>query len=481
MYCRLTPAFYVRAACPRDLMSDNEPLSQEAEHSNHPSVDQSDRVLPRNLRQSGDPGIEMLVSTRVRKSPFFHKSFNENGAWRATVYNRLYHPRGLVEPEDGGAMAEYEALTEAVTIWDVAVERQIRVKGPDAEALTDYVITRDATGIEPMHGKYVILCNEDGGILNDPILLRIAEDEFWFSISDSTLMQWIQGVNVGMDFDVEIDEIDVAPMQIQGPRSEDVMVDVVGEEVSDIPYYGLMDAEIDGVDVLVSQTGFSGEKGFEVYVKDASKYGERVWDPVHESVVDHGGMQIAPGHHRRIAAGIMSWGQDMDHETSPFQVNLGYQVPDDKDGDYVGKEELERQKEQIENGEYPFNLKLVGLKMAGEPIRDYAPDFWIVSDPDTGEECGYMTSPWWNPDLETNIGMGFVPAEKLRAETDATLDDEIYEEDLDIEFRVHLPDEYAEEEGEPVYATVAEVPFKESVNPSAREQAKLHAREDASE
>jgi aminomethyltransferase len=430
-------------------------MSEDPEHPNYPSVDQSDRVLPRNLRQTGDPGIEMLVSTRVRKSPFFDKSFNENGAWRCTVYNRLYHPRGLVEPEDGGAMAEYEALTNSVTIWDVAVERQISVQGPDAEDLVNYVITRDATQIEPMHGKYVILCNEDGGVLNDPVLLRPEEDEFWFSISDSTLMQWLQGVNVGMDFDVEIDEIDVAPMQIQGPLAEDVMVDVVGEEVTEIPYYGLMDAEIDGVDVLVSQTGFSGEAGFEVYVKEASKYGERVWDPVHDSVVDHG------------------------HETSPFQVNLGYQVPDDKEADYIGKEELERQKELIENGEYPFNLKLVGLKMAGEPIRDYAPDFWLISDPETGEECGYLTSPWYNPDLETNIGMGFVPAEKLEAETDTPLNDAIYKEDLDLEFEVHLPDEYAEEPGEPVFATVAKVPFKESVNPSAREQAKLGAKREA--
>jgi aminomethyltransferase len=294
-------------------------------------------------------------------------------------------------------------------------------------------------------------------------------------------MQWLQGVNVGMDFDVEIDEIDVAPMQIQGPLSEDVMVEVVGEEVSDIPYYGLMDAEINGCDVLVSQTGFSGEKGFEVYVKDASENAEAVWDPVMESVKDHGGRQIAPGHHRRIAAGILSWGQDMDHETSPFQVNLGYQVPDDKSGDYIGKEELERQKALIEDGEYPFNLKLVGLKIAGEPIRDYAPDFWLISDPETGEECGYMTSPWWNPELETNVGLGFVPAEKLQAETDALLNDEIYEHDLDLEFSVHLPDEYSEEAGEPAYATVSEVPFKESVNPSAREQAKLNARKESEE
>ena len=449
--------------------------TRSEDHPNHPSVDQSDRVLPRNLRQSGDPGIEMLVSTRVRKSPFFHKSFVENGAWRATVYNRIYHPRGMLEEDEGGMMAEYDALVNHVTLWDVAVERQIRVKGPDAEALTNYVITRDATEIEPMHGKYVILCNEDGGILNDPILLRISEDEFWFSISDSTLMLWLQGVNVGKDFDVEIDEIDVAPMQIQGPKSVDVMVDVVGEEVKDIPYYGLMEAEVNGVDVLVSQTGFSGEKGFEIYVKEATKYAERVWDPVHEAVKEHGGMQVAPAHHRRIAAGILSWGQDMDHETSPFQVNLGYQVPDDKDADYVGKEALEEQKEQIENGEYPFNLKMVGLKMAGEPIRDYAPDFWLISDPETGEECGYLTSPWYNPELETNLGLGFVPAEKLQAESDKPLDDTIYEEDLDIEFAVHLPDELAEEPGEPVYATVSEVPFKESVNPSAREKAKLHA------
>lgn len=450
---------------PSQEMSENEaPQSTEQSHPNHPSVDQSDRTVPRNLRQSGDPGIEMLVSTRVRKSPFFHKSFNENGAWRATVYNRLYHPRGMVKPEDGGMMEEYDALVNRVTLWDVAVERQIRVQGPEAEDFVNYVITRDATEIDVMHGKYVILCNEKGGILNDPVLLRPAEDEFWFSISDSTLMQWLQGVNVGADYDVEIEEIDVAPMQIQGPRSVDVMVDVVGEEVREVPYYGLMEADVNGCSVLVSQTGFSGEKGFEIYVRDAMANAEAVWDPVLEAVEDHGGMQVAPSHHRRIAAGILSWGQDMDHETSPFQVNLAYQVPDDKEAEYVGKEALERQQEQIENGDYPFTLKMVGLKLAGEPITDYAPDFWLVSDPVSGEEVGYVTSPWYSPKLETNIALAHVPAEGTEVGT---------------EYEVHLPDEYAEEPGEPVYAKVSEVPFQESVNPSAREQAKLNAAEGA--
>ncbi len=457
-------------------MSNQDHQSGTTDHPNYPSVDQSDRVLPRNLRQSGDPGIEMLVSTRVRKSPFFHKSFVENGAWRATVYNRLYHPRGMLKPEEGGMMEEYDALVNHVTLWDVAVERQIRVKGPDAEALTNYVITRDATQIEPMHGKYVILCNEDGGILNDPVLLRPGEDEFWFSISDSTLMQWLQGVNVGMDFDVEIDEIDVAPVQIQGPKALDVMTDLVGEEVTEIPYYGLMEAEINGAPVLISQTGFSGEEGFEIYVREASKNAERVWDPALEAVRDHGGMQVAPAHHRRIAAGILSWGQDMDHETSPFQVNLSYQVPDDKEADYIGKEALEAQRERIEAGDYPFVHKMVGLKFAGEPVRDYAPDFWLISDPDTGEEIGYVTSPWHNPELETNLALGFVPADSFDGDPM-----EVYDGDIEQEYQVHLPDEYAEEPGEPVYAKISEVPFKPSANPSAREQAKLHAEKDANQ
>jgi len=394
------------------------------------------------------------------------------------VYNHMYHPRGYIDPEEGGLEAEYEQLVNDVTLFDVAVERQIRVKGPDAEAFVNYVITRDATEIETMRGKYAICCNQDGGILNDFVLLRPDDDEFWFSIADSDLLYWLQGVAVGIGFVVEIDEIDVSPMQIQGPKSLDVMESLVGDVVKDIPYYGLMETTVNDVRVLLSQTGFSGEEGFEIYVREATKNAEEVWNPVLDTVKAHGGGVIAVSHHRRVAAGILSWGQDMDNETSPFQVNLAYQIPDDKAADYVGKTELERQKKAIENGEFPFTHKLVGLKMGGEPIREWAPDFWLISDPETGNECGYLTSAWWNPELETNIGLGFVPAAKLQAATDLPLDDSIYDADIEVDFEVHLPDEYAEVPGEPVYATLAKVPFKESVNPSAREQAKINARDD---
>ena len=427
------------------------------------SVDQSDRKVPINLRQTGPTAVEMLISTRVRKSPYWHLSI-EAGCWRCTVYNRIYHPRGYVKPEDGGAAVEYESLVNDVTLWNVAVERQIQVIGPDAEAFVNYVITRDATRIEPMNGKYVILCNEKGGILNDPVLLRLSENEFWFSISDSDLMLWLQGVNVGKRFDVEIDEIDVCPVQIQGPKSEDLMADLVGETIRALPSYGMMRAQVGGHDVVISQTGFSGEKGFEIYLYDATLHAEDMWYAVLAAGKKHNLRVIAPGHQRRIAAGILSWGQDMDFETVPFQVNLGYQVPRKKTADYIGKAALERMRADLEAGNPPFKSTLVGMELGGKPIDEYAPDFWLISGPDGGDPVGYVTSPWYAPELGTNIAMGFVPVGMSA---------------LGSELKVWLPEQYRETPGQPVAARVVEMPFRPSVNPNAREIAKAQGRDAA--
>jgi len=419
------------------------------------TVDQSDRKVPINLRQSGPTPVELLISTRVRKSPYWHLSV-EAGCWRATVYNRMYHPRGYIRPEDGGAMVEYDALVNHVTMWNVAVERQIQVKGPDAEAFVNYVITRDATLIKPMHAKYVILCNEDGGILNDPVLLRIAGDEFWFSLSDSDLEMWLRAIRLGKGYNVSIAEIDVAPVQIQGPKSEDLMVDVFGDAVRSIPYYGLLSGKIAGHDVIISQTGFTGEKGYEIYLKDATIHAEDMWYTMLEAGRKHNMMVIAPAHHRRIAAGILSWGQDIDQETLPFQCNLAYQVPRNKAADYIGKERLEAVRKQIEAGRYPFRNIMVGIVFGGKPVIDYAPDFWLISGPDCGDPVGYVTSPWYSPELQTNIALAHVPVEQKEPGT---------------ELHVWLPDEYAETAGMPVPAKVVNVPFRQSVNPSAREVA----------
>jgi aminomethyltransferase len=434
--------------------------TNNARHQSHPnasSVDQSDRHVPINLRQSGPTPVELLISTRIRKSPYWHLSV-EAGCWRAEVYNRVYHPRGYVRREDGGAMAEYDALVNHVTLWNVAVERQIRVKGLDAEAFVNFVITRDATKIPPMRARYVILCNASGGILNDPVLLRLSADEFWFSLSDSDLGLWLQGVNVAKGFDVEIAEIDVCPVQIQGPKSEALMVDLFGNDAAEIPSYGLLESEVAGHSVVVSQTGFTGEKGYEIYLRDATLHAEDMWSAILEAGKAHNLAVIAPAHHRRIAAGILSWGQDMDVETLPFQVNLGYQVPRQKEADYVGKAALQSARAELEAGSPPYTHTLVGMELGGKPIDEYAPDFWLISEHPDADPVGYVTSPWYSPELGTNIAMGHVPVGLI---------------ELGTTLFVSLPDGYADEPGRPVQAKVVEMPFRPSVNPNTRERLKV--------
>ena len=235
------------------------------------------RRVPIQLRQSGDsrakPGDEginaegsrLLIDQRVRKGPYWHLS-QAAGCWCHSIYNRIYHPRAYIKPEDGGLMEEYKFLTEHVTMWNVAVERQIQVKGPDAEKFVDLVITRKASACEVMKARYVILCNQYGGVLNDPIMLRPAADEFWFSLSDSDIGHWLQGVNAVANMDVEIHEIDVAPVQIQGPKSTPLMRKLFGEALDNLPYYGVMRGQVGGREVLVSRTGFSAEAGYEIYL-----------------------------------------------------------------------------------------------------------------------------------------------------------------------------------------------------------------------
>lgn len=233
------------------------------------------------------------------------------------------------------------------------------------------------------------------------------------------------------------------------------MADLFGTAIGDLTYFGLMEAELAGCPVVVSQTGFSGEKGYEIYVRDASHNAEPVWYALRGQGARYGLRVTAPAHHRRIAAGILSLGQDMDIETSPFQVKLAYQVPRKKSADYVGRAALEAQRAAIEAGHPPFRLRLVGLSMGGKPITDYAPDFWLVATPDT-RRVGYVTSPWWSPELGHNIALAYVPWELGSPGT---------------EVRVELPEAYADCPGEAVEAVVVETPFIPSKTRSARNHA----------
>ena len=368
------------------------------------------RILPINLRQSGNSDARMLISTRVRKSPWWHMS-KAAGCRAYTVYNHLYHPRAYIAPEDGGLMAEYEFLTKHVSMWDVAVERQIQVKGPDAAEFVNALITRDVHALLPtMRARYVILCNQYGGVVNDPVLLRVADDEFWFSISDSDVLLWAQGVNVSGRYNVDIRELDVSPLQIQGPKSAALMEKMFGDRVREIPYYGLTRAKLNGRDVTISRTGFSAEVGFEIYLHDAMLYADDVWPHILAQGEEFGIRVIAPSHIRRLEAGILSYGQDMDIENNPFEVRLGWQVDLGKD-DFIGKAALAKIKEE------GVRQRLVGIRMGGEPITWYNEDFYLVKSADSDDDIGYVTSAFWSPNLQSNIALAVMPRSHWRRGT----------------------------------------------------------------
>ena len=369
------------------------------------------RSWPINLRQSGNSDARMLISTRVRKSPWWHLS-KAAGCRAYTVYNHVYHPRSYIKPEDGGLLAEYEFLTKHVSMWDVAVERQIQVKGPDAADFVNLLITRDVHSLlPPMQARYVILCNQYGGVINDPVLLRVAEDEFWFSISDSDVLLWAQGVNSFANYNVEIREIDVSPLQIQGPKSVALMETLFGSHIRDIPYYGLIHDTLNGRKATISRTGFSAEVGFEIYLHDATLHADDVWPYILERGQQFNLGVIAPSHIRRLEAGILSYGQDLDIENNPYEVRLSWQVDLEKEANFIGKDALTKIKEE------GVQQRLVGLKMGGEPLTWYNEDFYLVKDENTGNDVGYITSAFWSPNLGSNIALAVMPRSHWRIGT----------------------------------------------------------------
>ena len=346
---------------------------------------------------------EVMLYTRIRKSPFFYAS-RRHGVKVYSFYNHMYHPRHYGDPVE-----EYWQLLNGVTLWDVGVERQVEITGPDAFKLANMLVPRDLNKCAVGQCKYVFVTAPDGGIINDPILLRLEENRFWLSLADSDVLLWAMGVAYNSGLDVEIGEPDVGPLQIQGPKSREVLTDLFGADALEIPYYYLRDYQLDGVDVIVSRTGYTAELGFEIYVKDASRNGEKIWDVVLEAGKPHGLTVIGPCHIKRIEAGILALGADMWYDTNPYEVEMGYEwmVDLEQEADFVGKEALRRIKAK------GVSRKLVGVEIGGDRLGSYNDgsmiDFFPVYS--NGDRIGNVTSACHSPRLEKNIGYAMVPVE----------------------------------------------------------------------
>jgi glycine cleavage system aminomethyltransferase T len=341
-----------------------------------------------------------------RKSPYFEAT-KRAGCRSWGIYNHMLLPTLYDDP-----VTEYWALLNDVTMWDVAVERCVEISGRDAFEFTNLLTCRDLTACAVGQCKYVLLTEARGGIVNDPVLLRLAEDRFWLALADSDALLFAKGVAALAGMDVDVVEADVSPMQIQGPKSKDVVRDLFGDEVAGLRYYWCVEADVSGIPVVVSRTGWTGEVGYEVYLRDPSR-GEELWRLVEEAGAPFGIRAIAPSEARRIEAGIFNYGSDMRTEDTPFHVTgLERLVELGQDGDFIGKDALGRLAEE------GVDRKLVGIVIEGDPMTDEGAlnDPWPVRAPGgapIGPRIGTVTAGAWSPRLERNIGYAWVPASHM--------------------------------------------------------------------
>ena len=330
-----------------------------------------------------------------RRSPYWQRTV-EAGCRSWDLYNHMLIPT-LYEDDE----AEYWHLVNHVTLWDVAVERQIEIIGPDAAAFTQLLTCRDLSRCEVLQCKYAPIIAPGGGIVNDPILLRLGESRFWLSTADSDALLYALGVQAFAGLDVSIREPDVSPLQVQGPKSKDVIRALLGDDVADLRYYRCWEGSVGDIPVVVSRTGWTGEVGFEIYLCDGAR-GKELWDRVMEAGRPFEIRAIAPSDQRRLEAGIFNYGNDMGIEDSPLHVT-GMERLVEPGGDHIGREALERIAFE------GVDRKLVGVEIGGEPFRLWLEEFWAVRH--RGEVVGRLTSASYSFRLKRNIGYAWVPIE----------------------------------------------------------------------
>ena len=331
--------------------------------------------------------------TQIRKSPYFDSTVKW-GATGFSVYNHMYIPRDFGSPEQN-----FWNLIEKSILCDVAVERQVEITGPDAYKFIQLLTPRDLSKLSVGQCKYVLIVNNEGGILNDPVLLRLAENHFWLSLADSDVLLWAQGVAVNSGLNVKISEPDVSPLQLQGPTSQEIMVKLFGESIRDLKYYWLREYDLDEIPLIVSRTGWSSELGYEIYLRDGSR-GNELYEKIMEAGKEYG---LQPGHTssiRRIEGGMLSYHADADIHTNPFELGLDRLVNLDSEVNYIGKDALKKIKQ---NG---IKRKQVGLEINCDALSGPNTTFWPVKK--EGELIGKVTSAVYSPRLKKNIALAMI-------------------------------------------------------------------------
>lgn len=345
--------------------------------------------------------------TQIRKSPFFD-STQKWGATGYSVYNHMYIPRSFGDP-----VANFWNLVNDAILCDVAVERQVEITGPDAGRFVQFLTPRNLNNCAVGQCKYVFITSNEGGIINDPVLLKLGDNHFWLSLADSDVLLWAKGAQLHSGMQVTIREPDVSPLQLQGPKSRQIMAAAFGDWINDLKYYWFRETDLDGIPLLISRTGWSSELGYEIFLRDGSK-GDALWE--HLMRVGEP-MGLKPGHTstiRRIEGGMLSYVADMTLENNPFEMGFDRLVDLDMDAEYIGKNALKKIKLT------GIQQRHVGMELQCDPLVNPQDSYWPVSV--NGRVSGKITSAVYSPRLKKNIALGMMDIDHSAIGTQAEVE-----------------------------------------------------------
>ena len=345
--------------------------------------------------------IKLNMSRRIRRTPYTNR-VEEHGVSDFTVVNHMLLPKGFKNTIE----EDYWHLSKEVQIWDVSCQRQVQISGPDAASLIQKLTPRSIKTMETGKCFYIPMLNENAGMINDPVLLKLDDDMFWISIADSDILLWAKGYALGLNLDVNIDEPDVYPLAVQGPKSEELLVSIFGEEIKKIKFFNFRIVDFEGTKQVIARSGYSKQDGFEIYFKVHEKYfdkvemGEKLWDTIWKAGKKFNISPGCPNLIDRIEGGLMSYGNDFTRENNPFECNLEKYCKDDVPHDFIGKQALTKIKNE------GIKQKMMGIIFDGDPCPATGQPLKVLSK--DNKKIGQITSGIFSPRIKKNIGLSMI-------------------------------------------------------------------------
>ncbi len=333
----------------------------------------------------------LSISRRINNSPFTGR-LHDLGVKSYTVYNHT-----LLATSFESLEADYRHLKDHVQVWDVSCEKQIELQGPDAAILLQKLTPRNMSKLVVGQCYYTPIIDETGGMLNDPVTLKLGDDRYWISIADSDLLLWVKGLAVGMNLQVTVSQPIIFPLAVQGPKSTDLLKSIFGADIEHLRFFRFITLDYLGQPLIISRSGFSKQGGFEIYVNEMQAL--PLWDTMFKNGADFDVRAGGPNLIERIEGGLLSYGNDMNRENTPHECGFGQLCDPEMMTQCIGGAALEQRIQA------PDQQKICGIKIEGSAVPSCIAPWRTFVD----EQCiGQVTSTTWSPDLQTNIAIAML-------------------------------------------------------------------------